>query len=64
MKTVKDVVAAYPDGWPVDGSGLDRMVNGQSGYYIITTAHVFKYVGNPELEIICTREEYEQEWLK
>ena len=55
MKTVKDVMAAYPDGWPVEDNYIIK------GHYIISITHVFKHIGKPELETICTREEYEQE---
>ena len=55
MKTVKDVVAAYPDGWPVK-SGVVSYRDG----FIFHSNRDSVYDGQK----ICTREEYEQELAK
>lgn len=59
MKTVKDVVAAYPDGWPNEGY--------MCVYDKVTNSYRFAgddSAGHCDFYIICTREEYEQELAK
>ena len=66
MKTVKDVVAEYPDGWPMNGA--TNHVSDSAGYNvkddILFTCHSSYQYSNKDEYKICTREEYEQELAK
>ncbi len=66
MKTVKDVVAEYPDGWPMNGT--TNHVSDSAGYNVKTdalfTCHSSYQYSNKDEYKICTREEYERELAK
>jgi hypothetical protein len=61
MKTIKDVIAAYPDGWPNgDKCNLNAIgYNSRDDLFFTCLTPMYEFINVYEY-FICTREEYEQ----
>lgn len=60
MKTIKDVIEAYPDGWSDDANNLNAIgYNSRDDLFFTCLIPMYEFINRHEY-FVCTREEYEQ----